>query len=237
MSGARENEFPTVDWKLQCAAIIPCFNGTATIAEVVRGVQAHLPTVIVVDDGSTDDTAERAAEAGAEIVRHATNRGKGAALRVGFQHLRDCGFAWALMLDGDGQHAPEDIPIFFRRAEETGAALVVGNRMGQANGMPWLRRRVNGLMSRQLSRLTGVSLADSQCGFRLANLAALAPLNLTADRFEIESEMLVALIGNGQQVKFVQVQVIYKTNASEIHPVADTWRWLRWRLAQRRRKF
>ena len=226
-----------MDWAQHCAAVIPCFNAGATIAKVVRGVQAHLPAVFVVDDGSTDDTAERAAEAGAEVVRHATNRGKGAALRVGFQHLGDRGFAWALMLDGDGQHAWEDIPNFFRRAEETGAALVVGNRMGGADGMPWLRRRVNGLMSRQLSRLTGVSLADSQCGFRLANLAALAPLNLTADRFEIESEMLVALINAGQRVEFAPVRVIYKTGASQIHPVVDTWRWVRWRLAQRRRKF
>lgn len=232
-----ENKCATVDWKQQCAALIPGFNAGATIAEVVRGVRAQLPTVFVVDDGSTDDTAERAAAAGAEVVRHATNRGKGAALRVGFQHLRDRGFAWALMLDGDGQHAAEDIPAFFQRAEETGAALVVGNRMGGADGMPWLRRRVNGLMSRQLSRLTGVALADSQCGFRLVNLVALAPLQLSADRFEIESEMLVALLGARQRVEFVPVQVIYKTSASEIHPVVDTWRWVRWRWAQRRRKF
>ena len=226
-----------MDWKQDCAALIPCFNEAATIPEVVRGVRSHLPTVMVVDDGSTDDTAALATDAGAEVVRHAANRGKGAALRVGFQHLGDRGFAWALMLDGDGQHAPEDIPDFFRQAEQTGAALIVGNRMGGADGMPWLRRRINGLMSRQLSRLTGVSLADSQCGFRLVNLAALAPLNLTADRFEIESEMLVASIGTGQRVEFVPVQVIYKTNGSEIHPIVDTWRWVRWRLAQRQRKF
>ncbi len=226
-----------MDWKQDCAALIPCCNEAARIREVVGAAREHLSTVIVVDDGSTDDTAALASAAGAKVVRHATNRGKGAALRVGFQHARDRGFQWALTLDGDGQHAAADIPNFFRRAEQTGAALVVGNRMGGADGMPWLRRRVNGWMSRRLSRLTGVSLADSQCGFRLVNLAALAPLKLTADRFEIESEMLVALIGAGQRVEFVPVQVIYKTNASKIHPVVDTWRWVRWRLAQRRRKF
>lgn len=139
------------------------------------------------------------------------------------------------MVDGDGQHAPEDIPGFFKRAEQTGAPLVVGNRMGDATGMPWLRRRVNGWMTRHLSRLTGVSLADSQCGFRLVHLPALAPLKLTADRFEIESEMLVAFIGAGRRVEFVPVRVIYKTGASQIRPVVDTWRWLRWRLKQRGR--
>ena len=222
-----------MDWSQRCAAVIPCFNEAAAIAAIVRGVRSHLLTVLVVDDGSTDGTAARAREAGAEVVRHAANRGKGAALRVGFQHLRDRGVAWALMLDGDGQHAPADLPNFFRCAEATSAALVVGNRLLQPEAMPWLRRQVNRWMTRRLARLTGLPLADSQCGFRLLRLEALAGVTLTTDHFEIESELLTALVAGGARIEFIPVQTLYSANASKIHPLVDTWRWLRWWRARR----
>jgi len=137
------------------------------------------------------------------------------------------------MLDGDGQHAPEDILEFFACAEKTGAKLIVGNRMENPAAMPWLRRRVNFWMSQRLSKLTGVPLPDSQCGFRLARLEALLNLPLAADRFEIESDMLAAFLAAGHKVEFIPVQTIYKNGASKIRPLADSWRWLRWRLAQR----
>ena len=214
-------------------AVIPCFNEAASIRDVVLAVRKQLPAVIVVDDGSTDETAAFAHEAGAEVVRHATNRGKGAALRVGIQHARDRGFGWVLALDGDGQHAPEDIPKFFNCADATGAALVIGDRMTRSEAMPWVRRQVNRWMTRRLSRLTGVWLADSQCGFRLLRLEALAGVTLTTEHFEIESELLVSLAADGAKIEFVPVQTIYNTRASKIHPLLDTWRWLRWWRARR----
>jgi glycosyltransferase involved in cell wall biosynthesis len=217
-----------VDWKKDCAALIPCFNEASGVGEVVRTVREHLPNVLVVDDGSTDATAAAARVAHAEVVRHAVNRGKGAALRVGFQHLRDGGFHWALTLDGDGQHAADDIPRFFSCAERTGAQLVIGNRMAQAHRMPWVRRRVNRWMTRRLSRRARVSLLDSQCGFRLVSLEGLASVPLLTDHFEIESELLLAFLRAGLQVEFVPVQTIYRPGGSKIHPVVDTWRWLRW---------
>jgi glycosyltransferase involved in cell wall biosynthesis len=223
-----------VDWKKDCAALIPCFNEALGVGEVVRTVRELLPFVLVVDDGSTDATAAAARTAHAEVVRHAVNRGKGAALRVGFQHLRDRGFQWALTLDGDGQHAADDIPKFFAGAETTGAQLIIGNRMPQARRIPWLRRRVNRWMTRRLSRRAGVPLADSQCGFRLVNLEALAGVSLQTDHFEIESELLLAFLRAGLPVEFVPVQTIYRPGASKIHPALDTWRWLRWWWMSRR---
>jgi glycosyltransferase involved in cell wall biosynthesis len=222
-----------MDWKRQCCAVVPCFNEAAHIGAVITGVQKHLPTVIVVDDGSTDATAKKAKEAGAEVVCRSTNCGKGAALRAGWQHAFRLGFAWALTLDGDGQHAPENIPTLLNRAATTGAALVVGNRMGQAELMPWLRRGVNRWMSRRLSKFVGLPLPDSQCGFRLVNLDAWSRLQLEADRFEVESETLVAFIAAGRKVEFAPVQAIYKSNPSKIHPVVDGWRWFRWWFRQR----
>lgn len=225
----------TLNWKQECAALIPCFNEAATIADVVCDVVEHLPVVLVMDDGSTDETFARAAEAGAEIVRHAANRGKGAALRVGFQHLRDRGFTWALTLDGDGQHAARNIPDFLRCAGNTRAALVIGNRLTEGKRMPWLRRSVNRWMTRRLSYRAGVAFADSQCGFRLVNLAALAAVPLVSDHFEIESEMLLAFAAASWRIEFVPVEVIYRPRASKIHPLLDTWRWLRWWFASRPR--
>src|SRR4030095_2689549 len=127
-----------MDWARQCAIVIPCRNEAASIGEIVSAVRQQLPSVIVVDDGSTDGTAQRAIAAGAEALRHSANQGKGSALRTGWQRARDRGFAWALTMDGDGQHAPEDISAFLACAETTGAALVIGNRMNSASAMPWL---------------------------------------------------------------------------------------------------
>src|SRR2546422_50552 len=132
-----------MNWPSQCAAVIPCLNEQAAIASLVAAVRSFLPTVFVVDDASTDRTAALAREAGAEVLRHQATRGKGAALQTGWQHARARGFPWALNLDGDGQHSPEDIPAFLQCAERSSVPLVVGNRMADAAAMPPLRRFVN----------------------------------------------------------------------------------------------
>ncbi|HUB86773.1 MAG TPA: glycosyltransferase family 2 protein [Verrucomicrobiae bacterium] len=222
------------DWKRQCAAVIPCFNEAAHIGAVVAGVHRQMPVVIVVDDGSTDGTAEKAKSAGAEIIRLPKNSGKGAALRAGWQRANEMDCGWVLMLDGDGQHAPDDIPKFFGFAESARARLVIGNRMENPEAMPWLRRKINCWMSRRISRLVGADFPDSQCGFRLAHLETLLNLPISAGHFEIESEMLAVFSAAGEKIGFVPVQTIYKTGASKIRPLADTFRWVRWFLAQRK---
>jgi glycosyltransferase involved in cell wall biosynthesis len=218
-----------MDWPQQCAVVIPCHNEGRTIGELVQAVRRILPAVVVVDDSSTDDTADRAREAGAEVLPAGAVRGKGAALRTGWRHARERGFGWALSMDGDGQHAPEDLPGFLTCASATGASLVIGNRMGQAEKMPWVRRCVNRWMSRRISAMTGHSVPDSQCGFRLMRLGLLEAVPLQATHFEIESEQLVAFLAAGERVEFVPVQVIYRSEQSKIHPWRDTLRWLRWR--------
>ncbi|MBI2926756.1 MAG: glycosyltransferase family 2 protein [Verrucomicrobia bacterium] len=215
-------------WAEQCAVVIPCYNEAPTIAALVQAVREYLPAVIVVDDGSRDATAEVATQAGAEVIRHPRNRGKGAALTSGWRRARERGFGWALCLDGDGQHAPADVPRFLQCAADTGAALVIGNRMTNPAGMPWLRRVVNRWMSRQLSRRAGSHLPDTQCGFRLMRLDAWARLPSQAAHFEIESDVLLGFLAAGQRVEFVPIQVIYKARASKIHPLVDTVRWFRW---------
>ena len=223
-----------MDWPAQCAVVVPCLNEAAAIETLVRQVREHLPTVIVVDDGSTDATGERARHAGAEVLRHDQPQGKGAALQAGLKRAHERGFAWAMTIDGDGQHSPEDVPAFLQHAMRAGTALVIGNRMADAGRMPWLRRQVNRWMSRRLSRLAGQALPDTQCGFRLFRLDAWSRLPIATRHFEIESEMLLAFIAAGQVVEFIPIQVIYKTEQSKIHPWRDTVRWFRWLRTRRK---
>jgi hypothetical protein len=136
-------------------------------------------------------------------------------------------------MDGDGQHAPADIPKFLARAGSGNAALIVGNRMSGASRMPWLRRRVNLWMSRRLSRAAGRELPDTQCGFRLMRLGAWSAVELRTSHFEIESELLLAFVAAGHAVEFVPIQVIYKNEQSKISPWRDAWRWLRWMAGRR----
>ena len=194
----------------------------------MQKVRRHSSLIIVVDDGSTDITGEVAKAAGAIVLRTEQRRGKGAALQTGWRYAYESGFAWALSLDGDGQHDPAQIPFFFQSAETTGAPLVIGNRMEQPAGMPWVRLLVNQWMSRRLSRVSGRFLPDSQCGFRLMNLRAWSGLSVSSHHFEIESEILLAFILASHRVEFVPVRTIYRGEQSKINPIRDSVRWLRW---------
>jgi glycosyltransferase involved in cell wall biosynthesis len=222
-----------MDWLAPCVAVIPCHNEEATIAGLVREVQVYLSTVIVVDDGSTDATAKRAAAADAMVVRRKGHFGKGAALRAGLQTAALGGQTWALTLDGDGQHRPSDIPLFLDCVKATAADLVVGNRMHNAAAIPWARRRVNQWMSRRLSERAGQFLPDSQCGFRMINLTAWATMRLETDHFEVESEMLLAFVRARYRVEFVPIQVVGRGAHSHIRFVRDARRWLAWWRAAR----
>jgi glycosyltransferase involved in cell wall biosynthesis len=224
-----------MDWRAACAAVIPCLNEEAVIGALVEAVRRQLPAVFVIDDGSTDATARLARAAGATVLKNPAGPGKGAALRTGWQQAYQNHFRWALAMDGDGQHSPEDIPALLQCAESTGASLICGNRMGQASGMPPLRRWVNLWMSRRLSVLTGQSLPDSQCGFRLMDLEHWSRLPIHARHFEIESEVLFLFAQAGLSIRFVPVATVYKQERSKIHAWRDSLRWLRWYRQARRR--
>ncbi len=217
-----------MDWRASCAAIIPCFNEAPSIGGLVESVRRHVSSIFVIDDGCTDNTAELAGRAGASIIRHSQNLGKGAALQSGWNRARTEGFQWVLILDGDGQHSPDEIPVFLAAAERNSAALIVGNRLHEPERMPWVRRQVNRWMSRQLSKAAGQELPDSQCGFRLINLVALSSVRIRTQHFEIESEVLLAFARHGYRIEFVPVSALYKGEQSKIHPLRDTWRWFRW---------
>jgi glycosyltransferase involved in cell wall biosynthesis len=212
-----------------CCVVIPCLNEAAAIGALVRAAKKFVSCVIVVDDGSSDGTAEEAADAGARTIRHSEPQGKGAALNRAFAAAsRDGGFQWALAMDGDGQHSAEDIPLFLGQARQSSARMIVGNRMQNASRMPWLRCGVNHWMSARLSRFCGLPLPDSQCGFRLVHLESWSRFQFSARNFEIESELLVRFAWAGLGVEFIPVQTLYAREQSKIRPVKDTVRWFRW---------
>ncbi len=221
-----------MDLRVNCVAVIPCLNEQGAISPLVDAVRPQVSHILVVDDGSTDRTAENARTAGAEVVQHKTNQGKGAAIRTGLLRAVELKFQWAFLLDGDGQHSPSDMQKFYQCALRTDAKLVIGNRMASAQSMPWLRRFVNRWMSKRLSNKAGHPLPDSQCGFRLVNLNAWSGLRLCTEHFEVESEMLLAFLDAGLRVEFVPIEVIYKNEQSKIHPVRDSIRWFRWWLGR-----
>ncbi|MCI0539587.1 MAG: glycosyltransferase family 2 protein [Verrucomicrobiales bacterium] len=223
-----------MNWRDQCGVVIPCLNEATNIHRVVAETRSYLPTVVVVDDGSVDETFRVAVQTGAFVLQHGKPMGKGAALATGLRWLRGKGFTWALTLDGDGQHAARDIPKFLEYAMRCDATLLVGDRMRGAAEMPWLRRTVNRWLSHRLSRLAGQALPDSQCGFRLLQLEIWAALDLHTSHFEIESEMLLSFIAARQTVAFVPIEVIYKKERSKIDPIHDSWRWLHWWWQARR---
>lgn len=188
----------------------------------------HVQQIIVVDDGSTDQTATLAEQAGATVIRLGSNNGKGVALRAGLQQAIDSGFDFAITMDGDGQHLVADLPNFLNAAFTDRFDLVIGNRMSDTSEMPWIRREVNRWMSRKISKLAGCELPDTQCGYRLIRLSLWNQREWATTGFEIESEMLFSFVRMGGQLSFVPIATVYKEERSKIHPVRDTIRWLRW---------
>lgn len=208
-------------------AIIPVYMEEKFIGDVVRRVLEYVGSVLVVDDGSLDNTATKAEAAGATIIRHAINRGKGAALKSGMAHAAVTGTPFFLFLDGDGQHDPADIPAFFDVMNESEADLVVGNRMTNLAAMPVVRRLTNKFMSWQIGAICKMPLPDSQCGFRLVRRELLPVLNAQSDRFEFETESLILVARHGFRIKSVPIRTIYENQQSKIRPIRDTIRYVR----------
>ena len=216
------------------AAVIPAYLEEKHIANVARRTLQQLDHVLVVDDGSTDATAETARKAGAEVIVHEQNRGKGESIKTGLRHWLDRGFAYVAILDGDGQHLPEEIERFLAVASSTSAALLLGTRMNDVSEMPLLRRMVNRYMSRKISRLCGQDIPDTQCGFRMVHRSVIPDLLGGADRFDYETEMLILTSRKGCRIESVPITTVYSDEVSSIHPVRDTIRFFQ--LMRRYRK-
>lgn len=209
------------------AVLIPAFNCERTIAEVVRDACAHVGRVVVVDDGSGDETAQRAAAAGAEVLRLETNRGKGAALLGGLQELARGGVERVVTMDGDGQHLGSEIPVLLRVSDAEPQALVIGARAIEPGSVAPLNLFGNRLANRWVKIVSGQSLPDTQSGFRVYPVRATLALNCRAGRFAFETEVLIRAVRAGIPIRSVPVRAYYPPiheRVSHYRPVADTLR-------------
>ena len=207
---------------MRVQALVPAFNEARTIAKVVTGLVPHVAAVCVVDDGSTDGTADAARRAGADVMMNPGDRGKGTAIRSGLARVleRDC--SHVLLIDGDLQHLPEEAPLLIAEAERTGADVVLGERRFDRRAMPASRYHANRIGSLALSRFLGVAVRDTQCGFRLFKADVLRSLPLTARGYDIETEMLVKLKRRGGVIASVPITAVYTGQRSKLRPVRDT---------------
>jgi glycosyltransferase involved in cell wall biosynthesis len=206
------------------AALIPAYNEARTIAAVVHGLAETLAHVIVVDDGSSDGTGERARHAGAEVLTNAGNLGKGRAVRLGLARVLAGPFTHVLLLDGDMQHLPDEAARLIRAAETSGADVVIGERVFNRSEMPASRYHANRIGSRALSWFVGVPIGDTQCGFRVFRTDVLRELTLSATGYEIETEMLVKVRRRGGRIASVPVTAVYTGQRSKLRPIRDTTR-------------
>ena len=211
-------------------AVLPAHNEAAHIDAVVRGVRRQGFEAVVVDDGSTDDTARVAREAGAVVLRQSPNQGKGAALTRGFSHAMERGYDGVVTMDADGQHDPASMNEFVDAYRRTGIPVLVGNRMSRPGPMPWHRRLTNRFMSWMICRHMRQFLPDTQNGFRLYHASVLPLLRTESGGFAAESEVLLRLDEHAIRMDWVPVQAIYGTEESSIRPVRDTLRFLRMML-------
>ena len=204
-------------------ALIPAYNEAAHAGEVVAKIRSHAVEVVVIDDSSTDDTATIARTAGAKVIRHEQNRGKGGAIITGFDYFSRSDAEFAVLLDADGQHDPADIARFVETAQREQADIVVGSRMGDTRGMPLVRKWTNYWTSWVTSKLARQRIPDSQCGFRLLRREVLKDLKLSTARFETETEMLIQAGRAGHKIVSIPIRTVYESGrASRIRPFRDT---------------
>jgi len=202
-------------------ALVPAYQAQGTVGVVVRELRRHVARILVVDDGSTDQTGVAAESAGAEVLRLESNGGKGAALRAGLARILSTDVTHVAFLDADGQHDPADLPRLLEAARR-GEPFVVGSRMASLDSIPAYRYRTNEIGSRILTRMTGREVEDAQSGYRVIAADLLRRLALHSRGYAIETEILLKAAPHVERFCHVPVRAIYG-GPSHYRPFRDTW--------------
>ncbi len=218
--------------KMKICVLIPAYNESKRIGNLVSQILTlkEITEIVVVDDGSFDSTYEEAKKAGATVLKHEKNKGKGAALRTGFSYVKGKDLSAVITMDGDGQHNWREIPLFIEIFKKSGADIIVGSRMQKCKDMPLIRYLTNRFTSFVTSLIGKCKVTDSQSGFRLISIDVLKKLELSSSNFEIESEVIIKAGRKGAQIKEIPISTIYladSTKKSKIHPLIDTLKFFR----------
>ncbi len=209
------------------AVLIPAHREEESVAEVVMEALRYLPDVIVVDDASGDETAQRAETAGATVIRREVNGGKGAALIEGFLYVLEKGFDAVIALDADGFHDPNQIPKFLETYHRTHIPVLIGSRMAEPKRVPLIRRWSIRLMSYWLNRLMKVYVPDPPCGFRFYRCDVLPFLLETGSELPAEFETLLHIASRRIRVGSVRITKKPHRHKSWISPFRDIIRFIR----------
>ena len=221
-------------------AVVPCYNEEATIGSIVLKAKRHVDKVLVVDDGSTDDTAKIAKEAGATVISHKKNEGKSFGIKTGFKYALSNRYDYVVTIDGDGQHNPDEIPTVLGNIMNNGYDISIGFRHGASTEMPPWRKIGKRVLDYATSFGNGGNVTDSQCGFRAFNKKAVQSLTprLNGGAFNVESEQLIKAHELGLNVINTRVSCRYKNlDTSTKNPTSHGFSVLNyviWLVAERR---
>lgn len=211
--------------QLGCIVILPTYNNARTLLQVINDVRLFCEDIMVVNDGSTDDTHDiLAAESGICLVEYpdGKNRGKGHALKTGLRKAIEMGFRYAITLDSDGQHYADDIPVLVEQIKQTPEALIIGARNLQADGMPGKNTFANKFSNFWFKVETLQTLADTQSGYRLYPLERLKGMRFFTPRYEFEVEIIVRAAWRGIRVLNVPIKVLYpEDRVTHFRPLHD----------------
>ncbi|HYC89457.1 MAG TPA: glycosyltransferase family 2 protein [Thermoanaerobaculia bacterium] len=216
---------------MKVVALIPALNAARTLPPIVVETRRQLEPVLVIDDGSSDGTGEVARAVGATVLRHEVNRGKGAALKTGFAWALANGYDGVITLDADGQHLPSEIPKFLA----AGGDLIIGGRDHLFEQMLPRRRNANRFSAWCISKCAGVRVPDSQSGFRFYSAELLRAVQLRADGFDMESEVIVRAGRRGFRIVTIPIELGFVDGLSTSHykPLKDTLR-IAWTVTRTR---
>ena len=234
--------------KTNIAILIPAFNEGKYIKNVLSECLLYKLDLIIIDDGSTDNTIEIIEKfpkpVGPKIIliRHQLNKGKGEALKTGFNFAAKNNYSGVITLDGDGQHKVSEIEDFIRMAENENPDVIVGSRFKNTKGMPFIRLATNFVTSWLISAIAGKKIDDVQSGFRYVSLRALKNINLETKNFDTEPEMLLKASWLNYIIKNIPISTIYhKDFVSHVNPIKDTikffklvFRSLKWKKSFKR---
>lgn len=210
---------------LRCAVVMPTYNNAGTIAKVISDVKEYAADVIVVNDGSTDDTKDILSSiSDIKVVDYPNNKGKGYALKLGLKKAYEWGFRYAITIDSDGQHYADDIPAFIEKIEEKPDSLLIGARNLTADNMPSKNTFANKFSNFWYKVETGQTLSDTQSGFRLYPLDKLQKIHFITRRYEFEVEIIVRAAWRGVNVENIPIKVYYppeEERVSHFRPLQD----------------
>jgi len=229
---ARSNRtawIPVIPVSKKIAILIPAYNASQTLPELIQRTKENFcaKEIIVVNDGSRDGTFDAAKQAGAMVLNHPVNRGKGEALRTGFDHVIENGIDFVVTLDADLQHRPEELTLFAERIEKGSFDLLIGTRDFSFKNMPFDRVLTNFVSSVILTLLSGQTIRDSQSGYRMISCRILREVKLKCRKYDLESEILIKAGRRGFKIGEVPISTVYEGSRSFINPLIDTGRFIK----------